>query len=334
MNKKTGLWLALAVVIIAAVGYGLVQHRHQQNTPLTLYGNVDIRSVNLGFRVGGRLAALNVDEGDVVQPGQQLAGLDSTPLQNALQQAKASVANAQAQLALLQAGYRSEEIAQVRSQVEQAQAAYDYANSFYQRQQGLWKQHTLAANALEDARSTRNQAQATLQAAREKLSQYQRGNRPQEIAAAEAALAQAQAVEAQAQLNVQDTHLYAPSPGVILTRAAEVGSMLNAGSTVFTLSLTHPVWIRAYVSEPQLGRAAPGTKVLIDTDSRPGRPYHGRIGFVSPSAEFTPKSVETTALRTDLVYRLRIIVDDADDGLRQGMPVTLTLEQDKASHDQ
>ncbi|MEI7377160.1 secretion protein HlyD [Dickeya chrysanthemi] len=333
MNKKTGSWLVLAIIAIAAAGYGLMQQRHQQATPLTLYGNVDIRSVNLGFRVGGRLAGLNVDEGDAIQPGQLLARLDSAPLQNALQQAKANVASAQAQLALLQEGYRSEEIAQVRSQLEHAQAAYDYANSFYQRQLSLWKQRTLAANALEDARSTRAQAQATLQAAQQKLNQYERGNRPQEIAAAEAALAQAHAAEAQAQLNLQDTHLYAPSPGVILTRAAETGSMLNAGSTVFTLSLTQPVWIRAYVGETQLGRAAPGRDVLIYTDSRLDRPYHGKIGFVSPSAEFTPKNVETTELRTDLVYRLRIIVNDADAGLRQGMPVTLTLAQDNAPHD-
>ncbi|UMB78521.1 secretion protein HlyD [Dickeya fangzhongdai] len=334
MNKKTGLWLVPALIAVTAAGYGLMHYRNQQDAPLTLYGNVDIRSVNLGFRVSGRLTALNVDEGEVVQPGQLLARLDNAPQQNTLRQEKASVASAQAQLALLREGYRSEEIAQVRSQLEQAQAAYDYANSFYQRQLGLWKQHTLAANALEDARSTRNQTQATLQAAREKLSQYERGNRPQEIAAAEASLAQAQAAEAQAQLSLQDTRLYAPSPGVILTRAAEAGSMLSAGSTVFTLSLTQPVWIRAYVNETQLGRAAPGREVLIYTDGRPNRPYHGRIGFVSPSAEFTPKNVETTELRTDLVYRLRIIVSDADDGLRQGMPVTLTLMQDRSRHDQ
>ncbi|MGM3161059.1 secretion protein HlyD [Dickeya undicola] len=334
MNKKTGGWLVLALIAATAAGYSLIHYRNQQDAPLTLYGNVDIRSVNLGFRVSGRLTALNVDEGDAVQPGQLLARLDDAPQQNALRQEKASVASAQAQLALLREGYRSEEIAQVRSQLEQAQAAYDYANSFYQRQLGLWKQHTLAANTLEDARSTRNQTQATLQAAREKLSQYERGNRPQEIAAAAATLAQAQAAEAQAQLNLQDTRLYAPSPGVILTRAAEAGSMLSAGSTVFTLSLTQPAWIRAYVTETQLGRAAPGREVLIYTDGRPNRPYHGRIGFVSPSAEFTPKNVETTELRTDLVYRLRIIVSDADDGLRQGMPVTLTLAPDRSRHDQ
>ncbi|WP_192458471.1 secretion protein HlyD [Musicola keenii] len=334
MNKKTGLLTALALLAVAAVGYGVTEYRRQQDTPLTLYGNVDIRSVHLGFRVGGRLATLNVDEGDTIQPGQALAQLDDAPYRNALRQAQANVASAQAQLALLREGYRSEEIEQVRSQMAQAQAAYDYANRFYQRQQGLWQQRTVAANTLEDAKATRDQALATLNAAKEKFTQYQRGNRPQEIAAAEASLAQTQAAEAQAELNLQDTALHAPSAGVILTRAAEAGSMLSAGGTVFTLSLTHPVWIRAYVSEKNLGRTAPGNEVLIFTDGRPAHPYHGKIGFVSPSAEFTPKNVETEDLRTDLVYRLRIIVGDADDGLRQGMPVTLRLAQDTASHGQ
>lgn len=106
--------------------------------------------------------------------------------------------------------------------------------------------------------------------------------------------------------------------------------MLNAGNTVFTLSLTRPVWIRAYIDEVNLGRAVPGSNILIYTDGRPDRPYHGKIGFVSPTAEFTPKTVETEDLRTDLVYRLRIVVNDADDALRQGMPVTLRFQDEAA----
>ena len=101
--------------------------------------------------------------------------------------------------------------------------------------------------------------------------------------------------------------------------------LLNAGGTVLTLSLTYPVWVRAYVDEKNLGQAQPGQAVLLYTDSRPDKPYHGKIGFVSPSAEFTPKTVETPDLRTDLVYRLRIVVNDADGALRQGMPVTVSF---------
>ncbi|EPE7075830.1 secretion protein HlyD [Cronobacter sakazakii] len=329
MNKKRVALLALVVVIIVAAiaGWRWYAARH---TPLTLYGNVDIRTVNLSFRVSGRLASLAVDEGDAVRAGQPLGDLDPTPQQNALRQAQANVAAARAKYDLTVAGFRDEEIAQATAAVHQAQAAYDYAQNFYQRQQGLWRTKVISANDLENARSARDQAQAQLKSAQDKLSQYRAGNRPQEIAQAQATLEQAQAELAQALLNAQDTRLVSPSDGTILTRAVEPGSMLNAGSTVFTLSLTRPVWVRAYIDEVNLGRAVPGSHILIYTDGRPDKPYHGQIGFVSPTAEFTPKTVETEDLRTDLVYRLRIVVNDADDALRQGMPVTLRFQNEAA----
>ncbi|TQI79559.1 HlyD family secretion protein [Serratia fonticola] len=327
MNKKRIAILGAVIVLIAAAAYGVWSYQQQHEKPLTLYGNVDIRTVNLGFRVDGRLAQLAVDEGDSVQPGQQLGKLDDGPYLNALQQAEANVASASAKLALLQAGYRDEEIAQVRSEVAQRLSAFSYADSFYQRQQGLWAKKATSADALEDARTARNQAQANLQASKDKLSQYLTGNRPQEIEEAKANLAQSEAALAQARLNLQDTTLLSPSSGIVMTRAVEPGTMLSAGSTVFTLSLTHPVWVRAYINEASLGKATPGSEVQLYTDGRPDKPYHGKIGFVSPTAEFTPKSVETPDLRTDLVYRLRIIVTDADDALRQGMPVTVRFAQ-------
>lgn len=159
----------------------------------------------------------------------------------------------------MMAGYRSEEIAQAAAAVNQAQAAYDYAQNFYQRQLGLRASSAISANDLENARSSRDQAQATLKSAQDKLRQYRAGNRPQEIAQAKASLEQAQAALAQAKLDLHDTVLTAPSDGTLMTRAVEPGTMLNAGGTVLTLSLTHPVWVRAYVDEKNLGQAQPGT---------------------------------------------------------------------------
>ena len=328
MNSKRIIVGLVILALLAAAIYGVMDYRGRQHQSLTLYGNVDIRTVNLGFRVGGRLAQLAVDEGDGIQPGQILAKLDDAPYRNALRQAQANVDSARAKLDLMRAGYRSEEIAQVRSQLAQQQAAYDYAERFYQRQQGARAKQAISADQLDDALAARNQARANLQAASDKLQQYQTGNRPQDIASAQADFAQAQAALAQAALDVTDTVLTSPSTGTLLTRAQEAGSMLNAGQTVFTLSLTRPVWVRAYIAERYLTQAVPGSRVEISTDGRPGRLYHGKIGFVSPTAEFTPKSVETPELRTDLVYRLRIIVTDADDQLRQGMPVTLHFPSD------
>ena len=330
---KKPVVIGLAVVVLAAVvagGYWWYQSR--QDNGLTLYGNVDIRTVNLSFRVGGRVESLAVDEGDAIKAGQVLGELDHKPYEIALMQAKAGVSVAQAQYDLMLAGYRDEEIAQAAAAVKQAQAAYDYAQNFYNRQQGLWKSRTISANDLENARSSRDQAQATLKSAQDKLRQYRSGNREQDIAQAKASLEQAQAQLAQAELNLQDSTLVAPSDGTLLTRAVEPGTVLNEGGTVFTVSLTRPVWVRAYVDERNLDQAQPGRKVLLYTDGRPDKPYHGQIGFVSPTAEFTPKTVETPDLRTDLVYRLRIVVTDADDALRQGMPVTVQFG-DEAGHE-
>ena len=327
--KKPVVVILLIVILLAALGGGWWWYQSSRQQPLTLYGNVDIRTVNMSFRVGGRLASLTVDEGDSIRAGQTLGELDRAPYENALLQAQANVSTAQAQYDLMMAGYRSEEIAQAAAAVNQAQAAYDYAQNFYQRQLGLRASSAISANDLENARSSRDQAQATLKSAQDKLRQYRAGNRPQEIAQAKASLEQAQAALAQAKLDLHDTVLTAPSDGTLMTRAVEPGTMLNAGGTVLTLSLTYPVWVRAYVDEKNLGQAQPGQAVLLYTDSRPDKPYHGKIGFVSPSAEFTPKTVETPDLRTDLVYRLRIVVNDADGALRQGMPVTVSFDNGK-----
>ena len=145
------------------------------------------------------------------------------------------------------------------------------------------------------------------------------------VGASEAAVLQADAAVKTAEIRLADTELKSPSDGIVITRALEPGSIIQAGPTVMTLSLEKPVWVRAYVHEPQLGKFPPGTRVTLRTDGNPDHVFHGTVGFVSPRAEFTPKSVETEELRTSLVYRLRIVVEDSDGSLRQGMPVTVSL---------
>jgi HlyD family secretion protein len=122
--------------------------------------------------------------------------------------------------------------------------------------------------------------------------------------------------------NLEDTQMYCPTDGVVLTRIREPGSVLNPGEPVFTVSIKNPVWIRAYISEPDLGKIYFGMPAEIITDTKGLQTFKGHIGFISPVAEFTPKTVQSLDLRTDLVYRLRIYVDDPTHALKQGMPVT------------
>lgn len=316
-----GVVLLALVAGIAVFGFGL-----GRSTPdLVMYGNVDIRQTTLGFRVSGRLQSLLFDEGDSVRAGVVLARLDPAPYQHALRQAEANVAVLAARSMQMHAGYRPEEVAQAAATLEQRQAALTDAQALLGRQESLRGSGAASARDYDDALTARNQAQALVKAAREQFDLMRRGYRKEDRIAADAQLAQAQAALAASRLQLQDTVLAAPADGVILTRASEPGTIMATGATLFTLSLTRPVWVRAYVGEPDLGRVAPGTVVEVFTDGRKDKPYSGVIGYVSPSAEFTPKNVETADLRTDLVYRLRIVISNPDSGLRQGMPVTVKL---------
>ena len=140
-----------------------------------------------------------------------------------------------------------------------------------------------------------------------------------------ASVEQARATLDRANTNLGDTKLFSPTYGSILTRIREPGSVLNPGEPVFTVSIKSPVWIRAYISEPDLGKIYFGMPAEVITDTKGLKTYRGHIGFISPVAEFTPKTVESLDLRTDLVYRLRVIVEDPNRELKQGMPVTVKL---------
>lgn len=322
MKKKILIPIVL-VVIAAGAGWFFVSRRSNQSaTELTLQGNVDIRDVNLGFRVGGRLAAMAVDEGDSVKAGDVLAKLDPAPYEREVQNAQAQVDGLRAHLALLKAGYRNEDIDQAKATLAARDVALANAERQWKRQSEMRGTGATAEKAYDDALAARDQAAAQSKLAAAALALVQAGYRPEEISQAQANLAAGEAALAAAKLKLDDTVLRAPSDGVILTRASEPGAILSSGATVYTLTLTHPVWVRAYVNETDLGRIHPGEKVAVRTDTHPDHPYEGQIGFISPEAEFTPKPVETTELRTGLVYRLRIVVQNPDDGLRQGMPVT------------
>ena len=317
--------IVVAMVILIAAVAAIVWWETAGNSPSSavLYGNVDIREVGLAFRVGGRVAEVLVDEGDVIQPGQVLARLDTAPLAINLHAAQAQLASLGARNALLHEGYRSEDIAQAKGHQLAAQAALAEAEAELLRQTQMLPAGATAQHNVDAARSARDQAQAQLDVASAALHQNTKGFRPQEILESDALLQQATVGVDNAKLALSDAVLLAPSGGIVLTRAIEKGAMVQVGTPAFSVSLTSPVWVRAYVPEPQLGLFGNGAAVELLTDSRPGKPYHGSVGFVSPTAEFTPKSVETTDLRTSLVYRVRVVVKDPDALMRQGMPVTL-----------
>lgn len=322
MRRKLPLIVAAVIVLAAAVGW-IVWHKPADTSALVMNGSVDIRQVDLAFRVEGRLERLLVEEGDRVAPGQVVAVMDKAYLEDAVRITEARLAGAQANLDKLEAGNRPQEIAQARAEVARAEAAFVNAKATYDRRAGTTVDSVVSRQALDNARADMRQAEAQLNRAREALALQEKGFRSEDIAVAKAQVAAEQATMDLMRRRLADAELTAPAAGQVMTRVREPGSMVLPGATVLTLALTEPMQVRTWVAEPVLDRVVPGTKAEVVTDG--GRTYHGQVGFVSPVAEFTPKTVETPELRTSLVYRVRVVVSDPDDGLRQGMPVTVKL---------
>jgi HlyD family secretion protein len=267
--------VAVALFIWAIVFGSILFFRVKQNhNHLTLYGNVDVRQVDIGFRVPGQVTELFFEEGDFVKQGTLMTTLDKTPYDDQVRQAAANL--------------------------EAVKANLKNAEILLQRRKELFPVGGVSKEDLDNAQTNRDQLQANLYAS-------------------EAALSAARD-------NLDYTRAYAPTDGTILTRIREPGTVVNPSNPVYTLSVASPVWVRAYVDEPHLGQVFFGMTAEIRTDTKGGPIYTGKVGFISPVAEFTPKTVQTTDLRTDLVYRLRIYVDNPDQGLKQGMPVTVRLK--------
>jgi HlyD family secretion protein len=313
--------IATIVVIGGATAYtrGFGYFAPTGDGVLAMNGNVDIRQVDLGFRVGGRIASMPVEEGARVAAGALLAALDMRPLKDQLAVDDAQIALSSAQLDKQRNGNRAQDIAQ-----------FIKTKADFDRRSTLVQTGAVSRSDFDTARSQFGVAEAQFRAANDALSLQRAGARPEDIDAAKAQLEQSRAQREKTNTDIADAELRAPNAGVILTRAREPGAIVQTGETVMTLTIDRPMRVRAYVDAIDLSRISPGMAVEVTTDGV-SRTYHGTIGFISPTAEFTPKTVQTRALRTDLVYRMRVIVDDPDDALRQGQPVTVRVPGARAA---
>lgn len=324
---KKRFLLIPVIVLIAVVAYKFYDRRDEgPGDKLFLYGNVDIREVQLAFQDTGRIHKLMVDEGDEVHKGQLLASLDPVRYRYAVDELKAQMDAQQQLLDRLLAGSRPQEIEKARADVEARQARLVDAQRTYRRIRNLSLVNQVSKQQLDNAESTLKTARAELIAAQQALSLAIEGPRKQDIARARATLKSLQAALGLAEQKLKDTRLYAPENGIIRNRILEPGAMVFVSRPVFTLALINPVWVRAYVPEPDLGKIREGMPAEIVSDSFPGKTYRGWIGFISPTAEFTPKTVETPELRTKLVYRVRVFACNPENELRLGMPVTVTVD--------
>lgn len=328
MSKRVRLLAAGAAAFICLAG-GLLYWGLRPRGPatvLTLYGNVDIREVQPAFDDTGRVVQMRVVEGQRVRKGELIARLDDSRYSARLAAAQHTAANLKAVFLRLVHGTRPQHIAQARATLEGLRAIYRNDESNYTRTLALIPQGIASIQDRDDAQAQLRAARANYRAAWNAYRLAVQGPRREDILAARSAYHAALAQEALASRKLSDTRLYAPDSGVIEDRILEPGDMASPSTPVYTIALTSPLWVRAYVPEADLGRIAPGMSATIATDSFPGRRYRGWVGYISPTAEFTPKTVQTPQLRTQLVYQVRIYACDSRGQLRLGMPATVRID--------
>jgi HlyD family secretion protein len=301
-NRTRVVIVALGIAILTSlIWFGFAWHGRKAKGRLVLHGNVDIRQVQLAFNDSERITALLVREGDRVHAGQLVATLDSRRFEAAFAN---SEANAAAQ---------RENVLKAEADTLAAQADLTNAQLTFKRIEELRTQKVVSPQDLDNARAALDAATARLAAAK------------QGIAAAKATLKADEAALELAKRDLVNAELCAPSNGVIQDRLLEPGDMASPQVPVFTMALDDPMWVRAYVPETDLGKIHEGMKAEVTTDSFPTKHYEGWIGFISPTAEFTPKTVETAEVRTKLVYQVRVFVHNPEGELRLGMPAVVTI---------
>lgn len=331
MNPIQKRLLAIIVValIFASFFYYLRQRDENNTNELVLYGHVDIRQVNLAFNAMGRIEGIHVQEGDEVKAGQLLAELDKERYEANVKRLRAQVEAQRAVLAAMQAGTRRQQIEEARAAVKKAETFLQNTEREYLRLNALLEGNAVSRQAVDNAETAYRTAQHDLKAAQEALSLAIEGPRKEDIEAAKATLASYEAALEYAVKELKDCMLYAPSDGLVENRLLEPGDMAGPNVPVLILAMKEPLWVRCYVDELYLGRIHSGMKARILSDSFPNKIYEGWIGYISSTAEFTPKPVETRELRTKLVYQVRVFVKNDNNELRLGMPVTVKIDLSK-----
>ncbi len=325
----------LAVSLLAA---GVACNRAPEGPPRAS-GYVEATEVRVAAEVGGRIAELLVEEGKRIAPGDLIARVDTSDVAIAIRRASADRDQAVAQLRLVQAGARAEDVRQARAQaasadadVAAAQAELDAAEADLQRFEALLQANAGSRKQRDDAATRRRVAAAHVSAARQRASagyetvaRLKAGSRAEEVAAARARVAAAEAQLASLEKNLADAQVKAPVGGVVTSKLVDAGETIAPRTPLVVISDLDHAWANVYVDEPLVPQLRLGQAATLVTDA--GQRLPGTVSFISPRAEFTPRNVQTADERSKLVYRIKVTVDNREGILKPGMPLEAELIQ-------
>jgi HlyD family secretion protein len=321
------------ICLVLAVSLGACRER----APVTgarVSGQVDATEVRVAPEVGGQILEMTVAEGDRLKQGDMIARLDTRDVELALRRTQAERAQADAQLRLLQAGARPEDVRQAEAQASAAtgevaalQADLEAAETDLQRFErlllkasGSEKQRDDAATRRDVARERLRSARSREVAARETVARLRAGSRREEIEAARARVAAVDAQIATLEKSRTDAVVRAPIDGILSERLLDPGEMAAPRAPIAVLTDLDHAWAEVFVDEPQIPRIKVGQPATVFTDAG-GPGIAGTVSFIASKAEFTPRNVQTAEDRSKLVYRVKIVVDNREGILKQGMPV-------------
>lgn len=329
MSRKKIIAIALVALAAAAAFAGWLRFRGEAvEGVVRVSGNIEVTDVDVSFRIPGRVVERAVDEGMTVSAGQLVARLDDSDL---VREAALKGAELQAAVAArrdLEAGSRPQEIARAGAAVAAAQAESDRLSRDFERAKALHEKGAISRQEFERIQAAREVAEERRKEARESLLLVEEGPRKEQVEQARARVRQAEEALLLAKTRLTYAKVVSPLGGTVLSKNVEPGDYVAAGTPVVTVGALSQVWLRAYIEETDLGRVKVGQEVAVTTDTFPGKRYAGRVSFLSPQAEFTPKSVQTRKERVKLVYRIKVDIANPDMELKPGMPADGTIRVD------
>jgi HlyD family secretion protein len=320
VKKRILIFILIGLAIAGILFYYLMRENGERISFIKISGNIEATVADVGFKISGRIVNRYVEEGDSVQKGKVLARLDDEDLRNRLELARATRVSAQARLDKLLAGSRPEEIKEAEAAVNQAKFDFDNKQIQYGRMKLLYERQVIPKETYDNTETALKVAQATLERATQNYLLVKEGPRKEDIEDARAQVEQAKASLKLTETQLSYTVLYSPFSGVVLVKSGEIGEVVNPGTPVLTLADIENVWLKAYISETDLGKVKWGQEVIVTTDLRPTKAYKGRISFISSQAEFTPKNIQTEKERVTLVYRIKVDISNLDRELKPGRP--------------
>ena len=288
-------------------------------------GTIEAVQVDIVAEVGGRILSRPVDQGDHVEPKTPIAFIDPAPYRLALSEVEASLAGARAKEEQLTAGYRTEEVQVAAREVDEAEAVVTQAEARIARVEQLLAQGIVAPDDLDVARRDRDAAKARLAAAKQRHSLVGRGYRREEIDQARAEVTRLTAMREQRALDLEKTTVLSPITGTVTEKLIEAGEYANPGSPIVSVADLVHLYTWVYLSEVELGRVRLGDQVDVRIDGQPGRSFPGKVVYIATQAEFTPKNVQTVEDRVQLVFGVKVAVDNPGGELKVGIPADVAL---------